>query len=176
MGDTERKQIPLRVSASQKKNWEQYQEELGYGSREAMIRRAVEYFYAVKTGKGGDELAEEVSSQLGRIQDRLDILRADVGDVRREQLTTDDIDDIAEEFAYTLSKDDLRAPESFTEDSILLGPDADEGEVVRATEHFLQGFSQAVASIEDPEERERMEGLMEEQRDKLYEDHEDAVE
>lgn len=165
MGDTERKQIPLRVSASQKENWEQYQEELGFGSREAMIRRAVEYFYAVKTGKGGDELAEEVSSQLGRIQDRLDILRADVGDVRREQLTTDDVDDIAQEVSYVLDHE-VAYPDEFTDHLGLA--DASDEEMTIAKESFLRGFDRAVGHIEDPEERARMEELLDDQRDALY--------
>jgi hypothetical protein len=166
MGNTERKQIPLRVSKSQKENWEEYQEELGFGSRESMIRRAVEYFYAAKTGNSETELSDEISAQMDDIKNKLDILQADVGDVRREQLTGDDIDDIAEEVDFRLSRDDLFDEVSL--DAEIPDEITDEDTIDIVKEQYITGFAQAVMSIRDKDERERMVELLEDQWEEIY--------
>lgn len=169
MGDTERKQIPLRVSKSQKENWAEYQEELGFGSRESMIRRSVEYFHAAKTGNAETELSDEISAQMDDIKNKLDILRADVGDVRREQLTTEDIDDIASEVDYKLSQADLFDASEVVDD-IPVDLQTDEMTDI-AKEQYITGFAQAVYSIEDDAARSQMIAVLEDQYEELY-DHE----
>jgi hypothetical protein len=186
---TERKQIPLRVSAKKKKEWESYQEELGFGSREAMIRRAVEYFYATQTGEANDELQDEISTQLDSINRRLGNVQSDIADMRDNQLEKDDIPDIAEEVDYILSEsrvldtfsefdisEFIENPEEFEGEPFVDGltdslaakgflPEDDEQlEINRAlaVEYTLTGFSMAVHAIRDPVERKRLDDLYEE--------------
>jgi len=158
---SDRKQIPLRVSKAQKKNWEDYQQELGYGSREAMIRRAVEYFYSAKTVEYQTELTNEIEAHLSDINDRLDVLRADVGDVRREQLTTENIEDIAEEVGYTFSDEEvILDDDAIYEMMITIGLDPDdELQKFIAVEFYEKGFNAAVKSIDDKDVRSELEEL-----------------
>ncbi|MDL0145781.1 hypothetical protein [Halobacterium salinarum] len=103
---SERKQLTIWVSENQVNNWDSYQEELGFQNRAEMIRRAVEYFYSTKTGEGeGQAIAEDVLGELDSLQDKIDRTRADLGDIRREQISQDNIQDFAQETSYFLSKD-----------------------------------------------------------------------
>ena len=178
----EREQIPLRVSPQQKKNWAQYQEELGFGSRESMIRRSVEYFYATQTG-GDDELVDEVSTQLDSLNQKLVNLQSEVSEMHADQMEKADIPDIAEEFDYTLSESDvLDTYEGFEEgeefidglnDSLahkgLYPNDEDDLDYIRAVavEYTLAGFRIAVHAIRDPVERKRLDDLLEDFREEL---------
>ena len=186
---SERVQIPLRVSPKQKQNWEQYQEELGFGSREAMIRRAVECFHATQTGSGNDELQDEISTQLDSLQQGLSNLQSDVSQIRAKQLEKDDIPDIAEELDYVLSESDLldmySEIEAFDDgedgeitidgidDSLaergVYSQDPDQLRTRRfiATEFLLTGFSLATKSTRHPVERARLENLYDEFHEEL---------
>jgi len=184
---SERVQIPLRVSPKQKQNWEQYQEELGFGSREAMIRRAVECFHATQTGSGNDELQDEISTQLDSLQQGLSNLQSDVSQIRAKQLEKDDIPDIAEELDYVLTESTVLDSFSETEVSELVdepfadglteslahkgftGPDDEQNRINRelAVEYILTGFDLAVKATRHPVERRRLDDLYDELQDEL---------
>ncbi|MFD1686386.1 hypothetical protein [Halobellus litoreus] len=180
---SERVQIPLRVSPSKKEEWARYQEELGFGSREAMIRRSVEYFHATQTGSGDDELADEVSTQLDSLNQKLVNLQAEVSEMHADQLDREDIPDIAEEIDYVLSES--KVLDTFAEfkegqelvdgldDSLAakgaLPDDEDRRRQNRALaiEYILTGFSLATKAMRDPVERGRFEDLYEELHEEL---------
>lgn len=74
MGD--RKQLTIWVSESQKENWDQYKEELGFQNRSDMVRRAVEYYYRDKTSDDGlsEEIEDSINTLTGNVLDELDSL------------------------------------------------------------------------------------------------------
>ena len=186
---SERKQILLRVSESQKENWERYQEELGFGSRASMIRRSVEYFYATQTGSGNDELQDDISTQLDSINRQVVNLQAEVSEMHADQLERDDIPDIAEEIDYLTehqvidwldagdTAEDLEADDIPFDglDEWLLArdnyhpddPQATNQSRLLAGEALLTGFDLAVQAIQHPTERNRLEVLYDEFRDEL---------
>lgn len=100
---SERKQLTVWVSESQVEKWDGYQKDLGFTSRGEMIRRAVEYFYGEKT-KEEDEGSLLVDERLDDLADKIDRVKADVNDVRREQINKSDMDDVAEEVAFRLQE------------------------------------------------------------------------
>jgi hypothetical protein len=180
---SERVQIPLRVSPKQKQNWEQYQEELGFGSREAMIRRAVEYFHATQTGSGNDELQDEISAQLDGINQKLVNLNAEVSEMHADQLDREDIPDIAEEIDYVLTEStvldtfsEFDAGQGFVDglddslaDKGFLPDDEERRRINRALaiEYTLTGFDLATKATRYPVERRRLEDLYEEFHEEL---------
>lgn len=103
---SERKQLTIWVSEDQVQNWDSYQEELGFQNRAEMIRRAVEYFHSTKTGENeGEAISDEVIGEIDSLQDKIDRTRAELSDIRREQISQDNIQSFAQETSYFLSKD-----------------------------------------------------------------------
>jgi len=99
----DRKQLTVWVSPEQIENWDEYQEELGFQNRAEMIRRSVEYYYREQTQEeeGSGRVVDE---RLDDIVDRIDRVKADINDVRREQINKSDMDEVAEEVAYRLTE------------------------------------------------------------------------
>jgi hypothetical protein len=190
---TEREQIPLRVSPQQKQNWASYQDELGFGSRESMIRRAVEHFHATQTGTGNDELQDEISTQLDSLNQKIVNLQAEVSEMHADQLDQNDIPDIAEEIDYVLRESDVL--DTFSEsdlDELIDGdelanaphidglddslaakgalPDDDDRRQQNralAIEYTLTGFHIATKALRDPVERARLDDLYDELQTEL---------
>jgi len=92
--------LTVWVSPEQIENWDEYQEELGFQNRAEMIRRSVEYYYREQTQEeeGSGRVVDE---RLDDIVDRIDRVKADINDVRREQINKSDMDEVAEELHGT---------------------------------------------------------------------------
>lgn len=161
----DRKQINIRVSPGQLENWNEYQSELGFQNRAAMVRRAVEAFYASKTGESED-VNEVLESKLDDIEYRIEQLGFTMSDIREEQLTNDDIDDIAEEVDFRMSRDDLF--DSVSVEAEIPPEITEEDTIDIVKEQYITGFAQAVMSIQNKEERERMVKLLEDQWEGIY--------
>ncbi|WP_165874949.1 hypothetical protein [Natrarchaeobius oligotrophus] len=109
MGAPDRKQVVVRVSPSQRDDWDEYADELGFSSRGEMIRRSVEFFHSKQTDDS-DQSSEDLESRLVDMQDDLESLRLDVQDVRREQIGKTDIDDVADELEHRVTQYLSRGP------------------------------------------------------------------
>jgi|GEM_PF-4028958 len=111
-----RKQLTVWVSESQKENWDEYQQELGFSSRGEMVRRAVEYYHAAETGDEGGDASEKVLSRLDEIEDRVERVKLDIADVREEQVSEDLMDTLIHNLISNLMQETVDIPEEWVEE------------------------------------------------------------
>ncbi|WP_336336867.1 hypothetical protein [Haloarcula brevis] len=166
--ETEKKQIAVRLTPEKKAKWNQYQEDLGLGSRETMIRKAVEHYHSVKVGDGGDEQLTQLSRQMDDVLDAIERVKLDVADVRRGQITRDDIPDIAEEVSFVMASNFTLSVDELIERHVDPDIDLDDEMEQVAVEQYLTGFAKAVSAISDESERERMMGILEAQTEEMW--------
>ncbi|WP_435116623.1 hypothetical protein [Halolamina sp. C58] len=107
MSEDERKQLTLWVAESQVNKWDDYADELNFTSRAEMIRRAVEFFYSSKTGETEDKasMADQVMAEVDDLKDKIDRNRSEMTDIRREQISQDNVQSFAQEISYEISQD-----------------------------------------------------------------------
>lgn len=91
---SERKQLTIWVSESQRDNWDEYQEELGFQNRAEFIRRAVEYYYRDKTSDKtlAHELEDTVETLSEDFQDDLYDIQRDIESIKSSVQQDPDLD------------------------------------------------------------------------------------
>jgi hypothetical protein len=102
---SERKQVTIWLSEGQLEDWDNYQEELGFDSRAGLIRRAVESSYQQQEGEATQEhLGGELRAEIEDLQQKIDLTRSEITDVRKEQISQDNIQSFAQETSHYLGQ------------------------------------------------------------------------
>lgn len=101
----DRKQLTLYVGEEQLERWDKYQDELHFSSRAEMIRRAVEFFYSVQSEDEDNLMYDEILKEMDDLKDQVEIAISQIGRVREEQISQDNVQSFAQETSYFISQD-----------------------------------------------------------------------